>query len=201
MSATKPRRRNADMSAQTKAAIIDSCIACLARQGYAGTTMADIAERVGVSRAALLYHYDGKNALMTAVVNALYDRMGEGYREAADPARTPAEQMLAVFETAYQQTLGVEQIALIELLLASSRDPQFRMAVAPIIEERDHQFQEAWHALVESMGGSRERLDLLRDFAVSVFRGISICRCLGTDPASFESQNALLKTLLAESLG
>ena len=72
----KPRRTNADMSAETQTAIIKATIAGLAEHGYAGTTMALIAQRVGVSRAALVYHFDSKNALMTAVINAIYDEMG-----------------------------------------------------------------------------------------------------------------------------
>lgn len=200
MSPVKPRQRNAEMSAQTKSAIMDAAIACLSSLGYAGTTMADIAQRVGVSRAALLYHFESKNALMAAVVNALYDHMGASYRGVADPALTPAQRVLAVFDIAYQQTHSTEQMALMELLLASRRDVAFRVEVAPIIEQRDHHLEDAWHQLVESLGGPRERLDLLRDFAVSVFRGITICRCLGTNPRSFEQQNELLRTLLIEAL-
>jgi len=198
--ARRPRRSNADMSAQTQASILSAGIESLASLGYAGTTMADIAQRVGLSRAALFYHFENKNALMVAVINALYDNMGRAYREAAHPALTAAEQLLAVFDVAYRQTQGTDQMALVELLLAARRDSTFCTAVTPTIEARDRIFQDAWHTLIERHGGQREQLDLVRDFAVSVFRGITICRCLGTDPASFERQNALLRKLLMDSL-
>jgi len=193
-------RSNADMSAETRTKTIAAAIASLASLGYAGTTLSNIAQRVGVSRSALVYHFESKNALMVAVIDALYDQMGSSYRAALDPGMTAGQQLLAIFEISYQQTRSTEQMALIELLLAARRDEGFRTEVAPTIASRDRIFQDAWHVLIERYGGPRERLDLIRDFAVSVFRGITICRCLGTDADSFERQNALLRQLLIDAL-
>ena len=74
------------------------------------------------------------------------------------------------------------------------------MEVAPAIEQRDQGFQQAWHQLTAELGGSTERLDLVRDFAVSVFRGITISRSVSNDLASFERQYVLLRRLLMEAL-
>jgi len=194
------RRSNADMSAETQAKSIEAAIASLAEHGYAGTTMSGIAHRVGVSRAALIYHFQSKNALMAAVINAIYDELETLYRSAAHPSLTPAEQVLAIFEASYRHTGSVGQMAQIELLLAARRDPEFRAEVAPAIEARDRAFQAYWRALVDRLGGNPERLNLLRDFAVSVFRGITICRSLGNDTVSFERQNTLLRMLLLDAL-
>ena len=200
MSQRRPSRSNADMSAETRSKTIAAAIASLASLGYAGTTLSNIAQRVGVSRTALVYHFEGKNALMVAVIDALYDQMGDSYRAALDPRMNAGEQLLAIFEIGYEQTRSTEQMALIELLLAARRDDGFRAEVAPTIAARDRIFQDAWHELIERYGGPRERLDLVRDFAVSVFRGITICRCLGSDADSFERQNAMLRQLLVDAL-
>ena len=94
-----PRRTNADMSNETQASILKATIASLAEHGYAGTTMAGIAARVGVSRAALVYHFASKNTLTTAVINAIYDEMGSLYLAAAHPALTPQERASASLRT------------------------------------------------------------------------------------------------------
>lgn len=195
-----PRRTNAAMSTETQASILKAAIASLAEHGYAGTTMAGIAARVGVSRAALVYHFDSKNTLMTAVTNAIYDEMGSMYLAAAHPALTPAERLLALFDVSYQFTNSLSQMAQIELLLAARRDPEFRMLVAPTIEARDHGFEEAWQRLTTDFPGSFARLALIRDFAVSVFRGITINRSLKNDTASFERQLVLLRKLLMDAM-
>ena len=194
------RRTNADMSSETQARILQATIASLAQLGYAGTTMSGIAERIGVSRAALIYHFNSKNALMTAVINTIYDEMSAMFKTAAHPALTPAERMLAVLDASFYFTTTTSQMAQVELLLAARRDASFRSEVAPTIERRDVVFQQAWHQLTFELGGSSARLDLIRDFAVSVFRGITVTRSISSDLASFERQHVLLRKLLLEAL-
>jgi AcrR family transcriptional regulator len=198
--AARPRRTNADMSSETQARILQATIESLAEVGYAGTTMSGIAERIGVSRAALIYHFNSKNALMAAVINAIYDEMATLYRGAAHPALTPAERMLAVLDVSFQFTHSISQMAHIELLLAARRDASFRLEVAPMIELRDKGFRQAWHQLITELGGNSDRLELVRDFAVSVFRGITITRSLSSDEDSSERQYVLLRRLMQESL-
>ena len=197
------RRTNADMSSETQARILQATIASLAELGYAGTTMSGIAERIGVSRAALIYHFNSKNALMAAVINAIYDEMAAMYKSAAHPALTPAERMLAVLDASFEFTTSTSQMAQVELLLAAKRDASFRAEVAPTIEQRDVVFQQAWKQLTLEIGGlsgASARLDLVRDFAVSVFRGITVTRSISSDLASFERQHVLLRKLLQDAL-
>jgi AcrR family transcriptional regulator len=194
------RRTNADMSSETQARILLATIASLAELGYAGTTMSGIAASIGVSRAALIYHFNSKNALMAAVINAIYDEMALMFKSAAHPALTPAERMLAVLDASFYFTTTTSQMAQVELLLAARRDASFCIEVAPTIEQRDVVFQHAWHQLTFELGGSSARLDLIRDFAVSVFRGITVTRSISSDLASFERQHVLLRKLLLEAL-
>ena len=194
------RRTNADMSSETQGRILQATIDSLAELGYAGTTMAGIAGRIGVSRAALIYHFNSKNALMAAVINAIYDEMSVMYQAAAHPALTPAEKMSAVLDASFNFTTSNSQMAQVELLLAARRDASFRIEVAPMIAQRDLKFEQAWHQLSRELGGSSARLDLLRDFAVSVFRGITVTRSISSDLASFERQQVLLRKLLLEAL-
>ena len=194
------RRTNADMSSETQARILKATIASLAELGYAGTTMSGIADRIGVSRAALIYHFNSKNALMAAVINSIYDEMTAMFKSAAHPALTPAERMLAVLDASFYFTTTTSQMAQVELLLAAKRDASFRSEVAPTIEQRDVVFQQAWKQLTIELRGSSARLDLVRDFAVSVFRGITVTRSISSDLASFERQHVLLRKLLLDAL-
>jgi AcrR family transcriptional regulator len=202
----KPRNRaaertpNALMSAQTCARIIDATIAALAELGYAGTTMSDIARRCRLTRAALVYHFESKYVLLAAVVNAIYDYEAERFARDAPHSLTPRERLLAVQEVVYALSSDVRQTALIELHLAASRDPDLRVEVAPVVEQREAAFDEAWREVVEDVGGDRERLNLLRDLAVSVYRGMTITRSLTGDSPSFGLQHAVLRRLLLDAI-
>jgi AcrR family transcriptional regulator len=198
---TRPAQRtaNAEMSAQTRARILEATKASLAELGYAGTTISSIAQRVGLTRAALIYHFDNKYALMTAVVNAIYDEMAESYVAGGPQALTPKERIMALLEVAYTLTDSVNQTALIELLLAARRDPEFRAAVAATIAERERGFDERWLRTLEQLPSDKARLNLLRELSVSLYRGMTICRSLG-DSATFEHQHSVMRRLLQDAL-
>ncbi|WP_416051551.1 TetR/AcrR family transcriptional regulator [Cupriavidus basilensis] len=192
------RRSNAEMSAQTKAKILMAGIESLAELGYAGTTISEIAERVGLTRAALLYHFESKNALMVAVMNALYDEMASRFAAAAPAFLAPRERLLAVLDTMGNHASSTNQMALIELLLAARRDPGFRDEVALTVARREAVFDSAWGSLIESFP-TAPRLEVLRDLTVAALRGVTIGRSLGGDDPRFDSQFAELRRLFVEA--
>lgn len=70
--------RQPDTPPQRKAArpvrrqqLIDSTIAVLARKGYAGLTVADVAKEAGLSAGIVIFHFNSKDELLAAVLGAL----------------------------------------------------------------------------------------------------------------------------------
>jgi len=51
--------------------LIDSTIAVLARKGYAGLTVADVAKEAGLSAGIVIFHFNSKDELLAAVLGAL----------------------------------------------------------------------------------------------------------------------------------
>jgi AcrR family transcriptional regulator len=73
---------------ETRARILDAARALFAEQGYAGTSVRDLAEVLGITKAALYYHFPGKAEILLALVepglaelDAIAARVNEG-REA-----------------------------------------------------------------------------------------------------------------------
>ncbi|MEI7599352.1 MAG: TetR family transcriptional regulator [Aestuariivirga sp.] len=78
--ATRPVRRQQ---------LIDSTIAVLARKGYAGLTVADVAKEAGLSAGIVIFHFNTKDELLAAVLGALaaeYRAHWEASMNAAGPA-------------------------------------------------------------------------------------------------------------------
>ena len=54
---------------ETRAAILNAAAACFAGKGYAGTGVAEICERAGISKGALYYHFESKEAIFLELVD------------------------------------------------------------------------------------------------------------------------------------
>ncbi|KJY44443.1 TetR family transcriptional regulator, partial [Streptomyces sp. NRRL S-444] len=52
----------------TRRHLLEAAVSCLAEQGWAGSTVAVVAERAGVSRGAAQYHFPTREDLFTAAV-------------------------------------------------------------------------------------------------------------------------------------
>lgn len=60
-----------------KAQILEAATQLFAEGGYAGTALRDVAERCGMTKAALYYHYEDKEAMLRAVVEFRMGRMND----------------------------------------------------------------------------------------------------------------------------
>lgn len=73
-----------------RAQILDAATRVIAEQGYAAASMGRIAERIGVSRALINYHFRTRTALIEAVVEDCYAAGHRAVRPAMDESATAA---------------------------------------------------------------------------------------------------------------
>lgn len=64
-----------DRSTSTRAKVLDAAVDVLLELGYANTTTALVADRAGVSRGAMQYHFRTRAELLAAAVEYLVDRL------------------------------------------------------------------------------------------------------------------------------
>jgi AcrR family transcriptional regulator len=80
---------------ETRARILTVALELFAGQGYAGTSIRDIAEAMGVTKAALYYHFASKEEILDAVT----EPMSSDFRRLAERAGTvpspPAADLIA----------------------------------------------------------------------------------------------------------
>lgn len=89
-SSAKPR------ATQTRAAILEAAEQLFARSGFAATRLEDVAQRVGIRRASLVYYFKDKGELYDAVLERLF----AGLLEAIRPPLTTPGPMQARIEAA-----------------------------------------------------------------------------------------------------
>ncbi len=91
-----PRTRQsvADRSADdTRERIIDAAQAIFARDGFVGTKMQEIADRVGIQRPSLFYHFKNKEALFVAAHEQIFAKIEPVFRESLAPNGDPFVQL------------------------------------------------------------------------------------------------------------
>lgn len=59
------------MKINTKARIMEEALKLFAQTGYSGASMSDIAGRLGITKAALYKHYEGKQDILNSIINRM----------------------------------------------------------------------------------------------------------------------------------
>ncbi|HMG39732.1 MAG TPA: helix-turn-helix domain-containing protein [Acidimicrobiales bacterium] len=75
--ATTELKGQAQRGAKTRTAIIDAALDVFATRGYRSSALGEIATRVGLTPAAILYHFGSKEALLLAVIAERDRRAGD----------------------------------------------------------------------------------------------------------------------------
>lgn len=120
------------MSGETKTRIPEVALELFAQNGYAGTSMSDIAARLGITKPALYRHVSGKHAILERIVERMretdYERAAEYEMPETEPdgfadayLRTPVDRIRAYsiaqfrhwteepFSAQFRKMLTVEQ--------------------------------------------------------------------------------------------
>ncbi|MFT4055524.1 MAG: TetR/AcrR family transcriptional regulator [Novosphingobium sp.] len=122
-------------SAQTRARLIDATIRVLVRSGYSRTTTPQVAIEAGLSRGAMLHHFDNGVSLIKATIMHLHERRLRAFRRAAERS---ALDHRAMVRTYWRQIQKPAFIAFHELAVAARTNPDLAAVLMPLqVEFRD----------------------------------------------------------------
>ncbi|MCD5313991.1 TetR/AcrR family transcriptional regulator [Kineosporia babensis] len=74
---------------------VECALDSLHEKGFAGTSLAAVAERAGVAKSVVVYHFGSKQALLEAVVDSVYAGAAPAVLAAVEGAGGPRERLLA----------------------------------------------------------------------------------------------------------
>lgn len=124
-----------------RAALLDAAIAVIAERGYDAVRLRDVAAACGVTTGMLQYHFESRDALLTAAFERMAFRHVESWRtavhaEADETRRLPVvlEQMLGEFSSIDTCTVWAE------LCVNAARHPHLQSVVRHVFEQ--------WHDLL-----------------------------------------------------
>jgi AcrR family transcriptional regulator len=127
-------------SAKTRARLIEATIRCLVKHGYSKTTTPKVALEAGLSRGAMLHHFDSGRQLMQATLVELNKKRLRAFRRAAE---TKDHNVRTLVRAYWAQLLRPTFIAFHELATAARTDKELAETLDPVRIE----FRERWHEL------------------------------------------------------
>lgn len=125
------------MPRDTRQRILDAALEMFGERGYAGTSVADITGRLGISKAALYHHFGAKDDILGALLTAPLDR----YRQLVETAagRPLTDLLGAILDT-------TAELYSVSRLLGD--DPSVRKVVQERLAPQAHDINEALTAAI-----------------------------------------------------
>ncbi|MDX3071233.1 TetR/AcrR family transcriptional regulator [Streptomyces sp. MI02-7b] len=180
VSAREPKQ---DRSRATRQRLLEAAVACLADRGWAGSTVAVVAEHAGVSRGAAQHHFPTREDLFTGAIEFVSEQWLVALRE-----RT-----LGLPDAGVPRTRGVVELvvdlytgpifrAALHLWIAAANEEQLRPRVTALearIGREAHRLAVEMLGADESVPGVRETVQATLDMA----RGLGLANLLSDDSA------------------
>jgi TetR/AcrR family transcriptional regulator, fatty acid metabolism regulator protein len=112
------------IEAARRAQIVDAAIDAIAELGYAQASLARIAERIGISKGVIGYHFDGKDDLLAEVVAEVLARAEEYMRPRLSAESTGAGMLRAYIESnvAFMSAYRNHVLAIVEIARNARRN-------------------------------------------------------------------------------
>jgi AcrR family transcriptional regulator len=186
----------------TKAKLLDAAVSSLAEHGWSATTVAVVAQRAGVSRGAVQYHFPTREDLVLAAVEQMaHQRAAEARSRIGldGDAEVSAEQVVRDVVDIYSGELFRAALA---LWLAAVSEPALRDRVRRLearVSREAHQMVVDALRADETVPGVREAIQVTMDWA----RGLGLASLLTDDRARREPSVAywghFLETAIART--
>lgn len=178
-------------SAQTRAELIEATIRCIVKVGYANTTTPQVAAEAGLSRGAMLHHFENGAALIKAAIVELHEKRLRAFRRAAD---TENHDTVRLVRTYWKQLQKPAFIAFHELALAARSDPDLARILQPLQVEFRERFNKQAVSLFPEWASDPRSFDVAMALSQTMLEGMAIQQFTGAlDGAMVEPLLELLE--------
>jgi AcrR family transcriptional regulator len=179
--ARKPRRSQEERSAGTQLRIMDATLECLIEYGYAGTTVARVAERAGVSRGAQLHHYPSKATLVAKAIEHLAARRAEEFAAKAGKVSSARERVGAALDVWFDDFDSPLFEATLELFVAARTDPEVRDHLRRLERNVSRSVRAAAPSALGPEVAASPDFERKVDMALATIRGLAVLRLIEPD--------------------
>jgi len=200
----KTKRRTQDeRSAETRQKLIESAVSAICDLGLSAATTTVVAERAGLTRGALQYHFDSRFTLLSAVIDRLSAIISSEMSLLANalPSQVPLERRLEEAIQAYSRIYNSDIfLAVLTIFLSVRNDPKHYQPLQQHMQAFFRLNDDLWLKLVHGSTLTTRELIVARRVLFASLRGLAIGRILGTQPDAMRAEFDLVRRMLAAAL-
>ncbi len=186
-------------SLETRARLIAAAIECIGEMGYANATTPLIAERAGVSRGALQYHFDSRADLVIAVIDEVAVALNFGLDVESLQAASLEQRVDAVIDRYWQGFGGPLFRAALNVWLAAGSDEPLAQRLKAHVLRIAKRSAQSWRELFADTPRSAAQLAAIRRLVMSTVRGYAVMRIFESTP-QWKDDRAILRRLTLSAL-
>ncbi|WP_181428085.1 TetR/AcrR family transcriptional regulator [Mycolicibacterium moriokaense] len=183
---------------QTRQRVLHAAIVCVVRDGYAAASTVRIAEAAGVSRGALMHHFQSREALVAAAVEHLAQRRGAELARRGQDLPTGPGRVAAALDLLWDSFSGDLFKATVELWTAARTDPGLRARVDEAERRIGRGQIELFGELLGPDNTRRPDFEERVQFAVGAMRGLAVLDSFHIDPQARARQWDFHRSQLVE---
>jgi len=123
-------------SEASRRSVVEAAVRALANQGFARTSVSDIADSAGMSKGVVHYHFANKDDLISRVLEHCSEIIRTRVRAAWDLGGAPTERIRRLLREAWavRREGGPEIRVMMDLMTQAVHDTQLRVAVRKMIQ-------------------------------------------------------------------
>lgn len=197
---TRRRRTQEERSAETRESLVAAAIEVLAEVGYAAATTAAIAERAAVSRGAIQYHFESKNDLVVAIMEAIAVELNFRFdvvELAGQSVEVRLDRMIEHYWRVFQTPMFRAGLS---IWVALAGDAALAAGVEASLKGLREHISGVWHELFRDVACSRHELDVVLHIVMAALRGSAVAFMGGRGSANFLEERRVLRAMALHAL-
>ncbi|WP_210205794.1 TetR/AcrR family transcriptional regulator [Hoeflea marina] len=175
----------------------EATIDSLLEVGYANTGTQHIVKRAGVSRGAQTHHYPGKQDLIVAATETMFEGFANDIEKLATGLRDGEYDLGQFIDRLWAEMIsGTWFYASLEIIVAARGDQGLRQRLAPLILNLHSRFETAWDATFIAKEPEKLSSRVAMNLVMNVLRGMAVQAVLRRETPYYEEMLQAIKAIL-----
>ncbi len=195
--------RHSDWQNPRVVQILDAASRCFSRDGFANTTVQQIASEAGLTKSMIHYYFESKQVLILELQAFVHERYFRRLQSKLDALASGSEEQLkqALWEV-YDIVKDKQFLRLqLELFAEAGRDPNMRNRMMLALQASQEFIDAGAQNVVSEPGHERERLPESLSFMISsLLLGMRIQEFISGDAKTAKDAYELFVAMLAEAM-